>query len=49
MLAGGQDGGEGTLALKNNVIRGNGGPGIFETHFRLLVDASGNDVGGNEG
>jgi len=49
VLAGGQDGGAGTLALKNNVIRGNGGPGIFETHFRLLVDASGNDVGGNEG
>jgi hypothetical protein len=30
------------------VIRDNGGPGILETHFRLLVDASGNDVGGNE-
>jgi len=49
VLAGGQDGGEGTLALKNNVIRGNGGPGIFETHFRLRLDASGNDVGGNGG
>jgi hypothetical protein len=48
VLAGGQDGGAGTLALKNNVIRDNGGPGIFETHFRLVVDASGNDVGGNE-
>jgi hypothetical protein len=48
VLAGGEDGGGGTLALKNNVIRDNGGPGILETHFRLLVDASGNDVGGNE-
>jgi len=49
VLAGGQDGGGGTLALKNNVIRGNGGPGILETHFSLRVDASGNDVSGNEG
>jgi hypothetical protein len=47
VLAGGQDGGAGTLLLKNNVIRDNGGPGIFETHFRLVVDASGNDIGGN--
>jgi parallel beta helix pectate lyase-like protein len=49
VLAGGQDGGAGTLLLRDNVIRGNGGPGILETHFRLLVDASGNDVSGNEG
>ena len=48
VLAGGQDGGSGTLVLRNNVIRNNGGPGIFETHFRLRVDASGNDVGDNE-
>jgi hypothetical protein len=48
VLAGGQDGGAGTLLLRNNVIRDNGGPGIFETHFRLIVDARGNDVGGNE-
>jgi hypothetical protein len=49
VLAGGQDGGAGTLLLKDNVIRGNGGPGILETHFRLVVDASGNDVAGNGG
>ena len=48
VLAGGQDGGAGTLLLRGNVIRANGGPGILETHFRLVVDASGNDVGGNE-
>ncbi|MFL5952199.1 MAG: right-handed parallel beta-helix repeat-containing protein [Gaiellaceae bacterium] len=48
VLAGGQDGGAGTLLLKDNVIRSNGGPGILETHFRLVVDASGNDIGGNE-
>ena len=48
VLAGGEDGGAGTLLLKDNVIRGNGGPGILETHFRLVVDASGNDIGGNE-
>jgi hypothetical protein len=47
VLAGGQDGGAGTLMLKNNVIRDNGGPGILETHFSLVVDAAGNDVGGN--
>jgi hypothetical protein len=49
VLAGGQDGGAGTLLLKDNVIRGNGGPGILETHFRLVVDASGNDIAGNGG
>jgi hypothetical protein len=49
VLAGGQDGGAGTLLLKDNVIRGNGGPGILETHFRLLVDASGNDINDNDG
>jgi hypothetical protein len=49
VLAGGQDGGGGTLALKDNVIRNNGGPGILETHFHLVVDASGNDVAGNDG
>jgi hypothetical protein len=48
VLAGGQDGGAGTLRLKDNVIRGNGGPGILETHFSLRVDASGNDVRDNE-
>jgi hypothetical protein len=48
VLAGGEDGGNGTLVLKDNVIRGNGGPGIFETHFRLRIDASGNDVRDNE-
>jgi hypothetical protein len=49
VLAGGQDGGGGMLLLKNNVIRNNGGPGILETHFRLVVDASGNDISGNDG
>jgi hypothetical protein len=48
VLAGGQDGGGGTLVLRDNVIRSNGGPGIFETHFSLLVDAGGNDVSGND-
>ena len=48
VLAGGQDGGAGTLLLKDNVIRGNGGPGILETHFQLRVDAAGNDVRDNE-
>jgi hypothetical protein len=27
------------------VIRGNGGPAIFETHLKLIVEASGNQVG----
>ena len=48
MLAGGQDGGAGTLLLKDNIIRENGGPGILETHFQLRVDASGNDVSNND-
>jgi hypothetical protein len=49
VLAGGQDGGQGTLVLKDNTVRGNGGPGILGSRLRLLVKASGNDLGGNEG
>jgi hypothetical protein len=48
VLAGGQDGGQGTLVLKDNVIRGNGGPGILGSRLRLQVQASGNDLAGNE-
>jgi hypothetical protein len=48
VLAGGQDGGQGTLVLKDNVIRGNGGPGILKSRLGLLVDSAGNDVSGNE-
>ncbi len=48
VLAGGQDGGGGTLVLKNNVIRDNGGPGVLQTHFLLVIDASGNDIGANQ-
>jgi hypothetical protein len=48
VLAGGQDGGHGTLVLKDNVIRGNGGPGILKSRLRLLLDSAGNDVSGNE-
>ena len=44
VLAGGQDGGAGTLLLKDNVILGNGGQPIFETHLKLIVDASGNQI-----
>jgi hypothetical protein len=45
VLAGGQDGGGGTLLLKDNVIRDNGGVPILETHLKLVVQTSGNDVG----
>jgi hypothetical protein len=45
VLAGGQDGGAGTLLLKDNVIRDNGGAPIFETHLKLVVQTSGNDIG----
>jgi hypothetical protein len=48
VLAGGQDGARGTLLLTNNIIRGNGGPGILGSRLRLLVQSSGNDLGGNE-
>jgi len=48
VLAGGQDGDPGTLVLRDNVIRGNGGPGILTSRLRLLVDSVGNDVSGNE-
>lgn len=49
VLAGGQDGVFGTLVLKRNVIRANGGPGILGSRLRLLVDAANNDLGGNTG
>jgi Right handed beta helix region len=45
VLAGGQDGGAGTLLLKDNVIRDNGGPPLLETHLKLIVNASGNQLG----
>jgi hypothetical protein len=48
VLAGGQDGGGGALVLKGNVIRDNGGPGILASRLTLRVEASGNDIGGNE-
>jgi hypothetical protein len=49
VLAGGQDGQLGSLSLKRNAIRGNGGPGILTRNLRLLVDAAGNDLTGNIG
>jgi hypothetical protein len=48
VLAGGEDGGRGTLALRDNVIRENGGPAILQSRLTLLVDAGGNEIGGNE-
>ena len=48
VLAGGQDGDAGTLLLRDNVIRGNGGPGILKSRLRLVVDSAGNDITGNE-
>jgi hypothetical protein len=45
VLAGGQDGGNGTLLLKDNIIRGNGGPPILEAHMSLVVTSSGNQLG----
>jgi hypothetical protein len=48
VLAGGQDGDPGTLILRDNVIRANGGPGILKSRLRLAVDSAGNDVSGNE-
>jgi hypothetical protein len=48
-IEGGQDGGQGTLALTDNVIRDNGGPGILMRAVTLLVQSSGNDVSGNAG
>jgi hypothetical protein len=49
VLAGGQDGEPGSLSLKRNAIRGNGGPGILTRNVRLLVDAADNDLTGNTG
>ncbi len=49
VLAGGQDGADGTLILKGNTVRDNGGPGIFATRLRLAVQDAGNDLNGNAG
>jgi Right handed beta helix region len=48
VLAGGEDVDGGTLILNGNVIRGNGGPAILGSNLTLHVQASGNDLGGNE-
>ena len=48
IVAGGEDGGRGTLALTGNVVHDNGGPGILMLRLELVVQASGNDVAGNE-
>jgi len=47
VLAGGQDGIDGSLLLKDNTVRDNGGPGILTSRLRLAVTASGNDVADN--
>jgi hypothetical protein len=49
VLTGGQDDGRGTLVLKRNTIRDNGGPGILGSRLILRVDASDNDLSGNSG
>ena len=48
-IEGGQDGGQGTLVLQDNVIHDNGGPGILMRLVKLVVQQSGNDLSGNEG
>jgi len=48
VLAGGEDGDGGTLVLAGNVVRENGGPGILGSNLKLHVQASGNNLGGNE-
>lgn len=49
VLAGGQDRNEGTLVLRENVIRSNGGPGVLGSRLILRIEASGNEIVGNEG
>jgi hypothetical protein len=48
-ISGGQDGGQGTLALTNNVIRDNGGPGLWTNQSKLVVQQSGNQLIDNRG
>jgi parallel beta helix pectate lyase-like protein len=48
-ISGGQDGGEGTLALTNNVIRDNGGPGVWTNQLKLVLQQSGNELIDNRG
>jgi hypothetical protein len=43
-VLGGQDGGQGTLSLTNNVIRDNGGPGIWTHELKLVLQQSGNEL-----
>lgn len=48
VLAGGQDGGAGTLVLRDNIIGNNGGPGVMQTHFKMRLDAANNVILGND-
>jgi Right handed beta helix region len=49
IVTGGQDGGEGTLILDDNTIQDNGGPGVLALKLKLVVQATRNDLSGNEG
>jgi hypothetical protein len=49
VIAGGEHGLQGTLAIAENVIRENGGPGILATRLKLRVELIANDLGENEG
>jgi hypothetical protein len=48
-ILGGQDGGQGTLTLTDNVIRDNGGPGIWAFQLKLVAQQSGNQLIDNRG
>jgi Right handed beta helix region len=49
VIAGGEHGLQGTLAIAENVIRENGGPGILATRLKLRVELIANDLGDNDG
>ncbi len=49
VLAGGQNDGKGSVALRGNVVRGNWGPGLHGRKLALALAASANDLRFNSG
>jgi hypothetical protein len=48
IIAGGQDLQPGTVVFRDNGVRDNGGPGLLTLRLKLLIQATGNDLSGND-
>jgi hypothetical protein len=48
IIAGGQDLQPGTVVLRDNGVRDNGGPGLLALGLKLVIQAANNDLSGND-